>query len=236
MVPIHRLSYSCSHLHVSKRRPSYDLSLYLVANRPSFSDENLFFLKIQEAVKGGVSGVQLRDHKLDLATTLETARRLKKMLKGIPLFINTLQPVEVIKAVDAEGIFLEDSLSLIQARKLLGKKMAIGVPVRSLDDVKALGHNPQVDYLSVKVSPSKKTCPRNDILWGMEGLRHIRSSTAHRLVAIGGLNLASVESVYRVLNADDGVAMAGGLMDEESPFMTAQKIQAIRQKIQVNHD
>jgi thiamine-phosphate diphosphorylase len=216
-------------------RPSYDLSLYLVANRPSFADENIFFLRIQEAVKGGVTCVQLRDHKNEFATTLETSRRLKKMLNGVPLFINTLQSIEVTKAVHAEGIFLEDHLSLMQVRRLLGKKISIGVPVRTLDEVNEFTHNSEVDYLSVKVSPSKKTCPRNDILWGVDGLRQIRAITPHRIVAIGGLTLETVEAVYRELNLDDGVAMAGGLMDTENPCLTAHKIHAIRQKIQINN-
>jgi thiamine monophosphate synthase len=110
-------------------RLPFDLSLYLVANRPSFQDESLFFSKIKEAVEGGVS------------------------------------------------------------------------------------------------------CPRNDELWGMEGLRNIRAISPHRIVAIGGLNLECAESVYRVLHFDDGIAMAGGLMGEEDPCATAQKIQAIRQRV-----
>ena len=65
----------------------------------------------------------------------------------------------------------------------------------------------------------------------MDGLRSVRAIIPHRIVAIGGLNLSCVEPVYRELRSDDGIAMAGGLMDEEAPNVTAQKIQSIRQKI-----
>lgn len=57
------------------------------------------------------------------------------------------------------------------------------------------------------------------------------SSWSRLPIPIGGLNLSCVEPVYRELRSDDGIAMAGGLMDEEAPDITAQKIQAIRQKI-----
>ncbi len=228
---------SWSRLPIPKGRLAFDLSLYLVANRSSFQDENLFFTRITAAVKGGVSCVQLRDHKNDLSATIKTAIRLKNMLKGVPLFINTLQPFNVVQAIDAEGIYLEENyadnhrFSYLEARKLLGRKVIIGTSVKTMGDVLALGQTSEVDYVSVKISPSKKTCPRNDQLWGMEGLRNVRAIIPHRIVAIGGLNLSCVEPVYRELRSDDGIAMAGGLMDEEAPDVTAQKIQSIRQKI-----
>ena len=231
MSPICRSVLSWSQLPLPEGRFAFDLSLYLVANRPSFQDENLFFSKIMAAVKGGVSCVQFRDHKNDLSETIKTAQRLKNMLQGVPLFINTLQPIDVIQAVDAEGIYLEDSFPYLEARKRLGKKVVIGTSVKTMEEVMALGEINEVDYLSVKISPSKKTCPRNDQLWGMEGLRNVRAITPHRIVAIGGLNLSCIEPVYKELRSDDGIAMAGGLMDEVTPHITAQKIQSLRLKI-----
>ena len=145
---------------IPRCRLTFDLSLYLIANRPSFQDENRFFSKIMSAVKGGVSCVQLRDHKGDLSTTIRTALRLKNMLQGVPLFINTLQPFDVIHAVDAEGVYLEDNFPHSEARKLLGRKAIIGASVKTMEEVMALGQAKEVDYISVKVSPSKKTCPR----------------------------------------------------------------------------
>ena len=231
MLPICRSILSWSRLPIPRSRSNFDLSLYLVANRPSFQDESLFFSKIISAVKGGVSCVQFRDHKSDLSATIRTALLLKNMLQGVPLFINTIQPFDVIHAVDAEGIYLEDNCSHLEARKLLGRKAIIGASVKTMAEVLALGQIDEIDYVSVKVSPSKKTCPRNDQLWGMEGLRKVRAIIPHRIVAIGGLNLSCVQPVYRELRSDDGIAMAGGLMDEEAPDITAQKIQSICKKI-----
>jgi thiamine-phosphate pyrophosphorylase len=231
MSPICPSMLSWSRLPIPRGRLTFDLSLYLVANRPSFQDETLFFLKIMSAVKGGVSCVQFRDHKNNLSETIRIALILKKMLKGVPLFINTLQSFDVVHAVDAEGIYLEDNFPHFEARKLLGRKAVIGTSVKTMEEVLALKQESELDYVSIKVSPSKKTCPRNDQLWGIEGLRHVRALIPHRIVAIGGLNLSSVEPIYRELRSDDGIAMAGGLMDEEAPNITAQKIQSIRQKI-----
>lgn len=176
------------------------------------------------AVKGGVSCVQLRDYESDFATTLKTAFHLKNLLQGVPLFINTPYAIELAKAVRAEGVFLEEKVPM--ARKMLGEKAIIGVSVRTIEDIRA-----EADYLSVKVSPSKQTCSKNDLLWGMEGLRTIRALSSRRIVAVGGLNVESAESIYRELRAGDGIAMAGGLMNEIDPCATARKIVAMRGKL-----
>ncbi len=227
MSAISRLAVPIGRLHFSKERLPCDLSLYLVANRPSFQDEQIFFSKIQAAVRGGVSCVQLRDHLSDYPTCLKTAGLLKRLLPRVPLFINTLESIKLAQSIGAEGVYLEEGISPSEARRILGEKAIIGVSVKTINDVLT----DAIDYLSVKVSVSKKTCPKNDLLWGIEGLREIRRLTPHRIVAIGGLNLDCVESIYRVLRTDDGVAMAGGLMAGDDPYLTAQKIQAIREKV-----
>lgn len=231
MSAISRLTFPISRLHFHKERLSCNLSLYLVANKPSFQDEHIFFSKIQEAVRGGVSCVQLRDHKSDYPTCLKIASRLKEMLNKVPLFINTLESIKVAQSIGAEGVYLEEGMPHSEARSILGERAIIGVPIKTMQDVLTVGQTDAVDYLSVKVFPSKKTCPKNDLLWGIEGLRKIRLFSPHRIVAIGGLNIDCVESIYRDLYSDDGVAMAGGLMAEDDPYLTAQKIQAIGKKV-----
>lgn len=159
------------------------------------------------------------------------AQRLKDLLKGVPLFINTLHSVEVAMAVKAEGVFIEHSFPYQEARQILGKKAIIGISVKNREEVLTLGQAKEVDYLSVKIAPSKKTCPRNDHLWGMEGLQEVRAMTPHRIVVIGGLNYSCIEPVLRELYVNDGVAMAGGIMDEEAPDVTVQHMQALWKKI-----
>ncbi len=214
-----------------KLRLPFNLSLYLVANQPSYPDEQLFLLKIKESVKGGVSCVQFRNHKSDFSTVVTTAARLKQLLKGVPLFINTLDSIKVAQSVGAEGVYLEDNSAYSEARLLLGEEAIIGISVKTREDVQALEQTDAVDYLSVKVSASKRTCPRNDALWGLEGLREVRSLSSHRIVAIGGINGESAKSVYKELHSTDGIAMAGGLMEENDPSLTAERIRAILQEV-----
>ncbi len=213
----------------SLRKKFFHPSLYLVANRPSYSNQELFISKIIQAVQGGVSCVQLRDHQSDFESVLQLARSLKDRI-SVPLFLNTRHLFEVALAIDADGVYLEEPYSYFEARKRLGPEKIIGIPVKTMDEVNLSSQMEGLDYLSVKVSASKKTCPKNDSLWGLEGLRKVRKTSPHRIVAIGGLNLECAEEIYRELNFEDGIAMAGGIMDQHDPCDTAKKIRAVWQQ------
>jgi thiamine-phosphate pyrophosphorylase len=158
------------------------------------------------------------------------AKTLKAMLGQTPLFINTLDSPKLALEVNAEGVFLEEKLDPTGVRKILGEKAIIGIAIEKIDDAIIAEQRGEIDYLSIKLFPSKQTSPKNDVLWEMEGLRKIRALSTRRIVAIGGLNVNSVASVYRELHLDDGLAMAGALMREEDPHRTAQIIQEIRKK------
>ena len=216
--------------HTSTERLQFNLSLYLVADRQAIQDEDKFFSKIIEAVKGGVSCVQLRDQRSDFATAVKTANCLKKMLKsiGIPLMINTPDLIEVARAANADGVYLEQPFSSLEARRLLGKKAIIGTPVKTMNEVLAAEQNYEIDYISVKIFPSKQTNPGEREVWGIEGLNKIRSISRHRIIAIGGINAENAASVYSKIHFNDGIAMTGDLLRGDDPYTLAQKIQAIR--------
>jgi thiamine-phosphate diphosphorylase len=206
----------------------FDLSLYLVANRPSFSDEQQFFTKIMQSVAGKVSCVQLRDHKNDISTIVKTALRLKSLLQQarVPLILNTLNLLEVAQAVHPDGLYLEELLPITDARNRWGQALSIGIPAKRMSEILAAGH--KVHYVSVKVFASQKTCPRNDDIWGIQGLRKVLTNVPCPIVAIGGLTADLVEPIWKELRPQDGIAMAGGLMGQHDPCATAQHILRLR--------
>jgi len=206
------------------KRASFDLSLYLVADRGSAASDKDFFHKVNNAIIGGVSCIQYRDLKNDNDTVVSTARRLQEMLKGtgIRLFVNG----SIESAAYADGVFLEQkSLSYQDIRRRLGDSLIIGVPVRNREDAVSC-NDLDVDYVSVKVFPSQNTNPTDRATWGIEGLRAMRSLVRHPIVAIGGIDLTNVESVARELESQDGVAMVGELWRGDT-ISTAKKIREI---------
>lgn len=174
--------------------------------------------------------VQLWDHVEDIRPSIKTAYKMKEMLsgRGIPLIINNR--VDVALAVNAEGVHLgQRDFPYQEARRLLGKRAILGFTVDTFEDVIA-AENLDVDYLGVQVFPSKNTKPNHTHLWGIEGLRKVKSFSRHRVLAIGGINVDNLKAVATHLSLGpegDGVAMVGQLWRGENPYGVAQRVHSI---------
>lgn len=226
--PFSPYPYSKRYFSHLSRRHGIDLSLCLVTDRKCVKSDEEFFSKISRAIEGGVTCIQLRDQNEDLQASLRSAYRLKDR---IPLIINNR--VDVALAVGT-GVHLgKKDFPLEDARRLLGQQAIIGWTVETLDDVH-IAEKLDVDYLGVQLFPSKNTKLNHTRIWGIEGLKQIRSLSRHRLVAIGGITLDNLETVCSQLQLGrqgDGIAMVGELWRGNNPSIEAQKIQAIFNRI-----
>lgn len=222
--------YSCQ----ASKRLAFDLSLYLVADRKSVPNEEDFFSKIGQAVKGGVTCIQLRDHDQTYETSLRTALRLKKMLSDTSVSLMINNRLDVALEASAEGVYLErKDICYSEARRLLGPDRVIGMPVYTMSGVLEAEQR-DVDYLSIKIFPSKKTNPGDIQVWGIKGLQEAREKSRHRFVAIGGIDLDNLESVCRFLHlgdCKDGIAMVGDLWRADDPSAMAMRIRTIIEKV-----
>ena len=83
----------------------FDLTLYLATDR-SLSLDRPLELVVEEAVKGGVTMVQLREKTCSSKEFYEQALTLKKCLKpyNVPLIIN--DRLDIALACDAEGLHI----------------------------------------------------------------------------------------------------------------------------------
>ena len=210
-------------------RSRFDLSLYLVTERKSVKNDADFYARIQKGVEGGVTCVQLRDENEDLRDTFRNAYRIKEMLesRGVPLIINNR--VDVALAVKAHGVHLgQKDFPVEEARYLLGSRAIIGLTVDTLEDIR-IAEELDIDYVGLHVLPSVSTKPFSRKIWGIDGLMEARLHSRHRFVAIGGVHLTTLETVYSELNGGekgDGVAMVGELWRGKNPYEVAKKIRA----------
>ena len=80
-----------------------DLSLYLVASRGNLNDES-FLQHLENAIKGGVSIIQLREKTLNAREFYKLALKVKKLTRAykIPLIIN--DRLDIALAMDADGV------------------------------------------------------------------------------------------------------------------------------------
>ena len=168
--------------------------LYLVTDRTLCGAKRLEDVVIQ-AVRGGVSYVQLREKEISTRAFVEEALRIKKILapRKIPLIIN--DRVDVALAGNADGVHIgQEDMPYATVRKLLGPRAIIGLSVETWDDVVA-GENLDVSYIGV--SPVFATPTKTDTkgVWGVKGLSRIKAFSRHPLVAIGGIHEANIREV-----------------------------------------
>ncbi|MBE6292065.1 MAG: bifunctional hydroxymethylpyrimidine kinase/phosphomethylpyrimidine kinase [Bacteroidales bacterium] len=202
----------------------FDLSLYLVTDRPLSGGRDMAWI-VREAAAGGVTMVQLREKECSTAEFIQLARELKAALAplGIPLIIN--DRVDVALAVDADGVHIGQSdMPYATARKLLGSDKIIGLSVETMDEVIA-ANALDVDYIGI--SPVYATPTKTDTFapFGLDGIDEVMRCSRHRCVAIGGMNRDTVGEV--IAHGVEGVAVVSAIVAAPSPREAAAELAGI---------
>ena len=202
----------------------FDLSLYLVTDRPLSGGRDMSWI-VREAAAGGVTMVQLREKECSTAEFITLARELKAALQplDIPLIIN--DRADVALAVDADGLHIGQSdMPYATARALLGKDKIIGLSVETMDEVIA-ANALDVDYIGI--SPVYATPTKTDTLtpFGLEGIDEVMRLTRHRCVAIGGMNRDTIGDV--IARGVEGVAVVSAIVAADSPREAAAELATI---------
>lgn len=203
-----------------------DWSLYLVTDRNLAKGRSILWV-VEEAVRGGVTVVQMREKDCDTREFVRLAEDMKAMLAGhsVPLIIN--DRVDVALAVGAEGVHIGQSdMPYADVRRLVGKKMLIGLSVETRAQAEE-AESLDADYLGVSPIFATPTKVELQTAWGIEGLRQLRARSRHKLVAIGGINESNVADVIRA--GADGIAVVSAICAADDPRQTATRL---RQKIE----
>ena len=125
-----------------------DLLLYAVTDRRWRGGRRLAD-QVEEALKGGVTFVQLREKDLDEERFLEEAREIKELCGryGVPFVIN--DNVDIAQAVDADGVHVGQSdMEAGDVRARLGQDKIIGVSAQTVEQA-LLAESRGADYLGV---------------------------------------------------------------------------------------
>lgn len=194
------------------------LSLYLVTDRPLALGRDLLQV-VSQAVRGGVTLVQLREKHATTREFVELGRALKQILgpTGVPLLIN--DRLDIAQAIDADGVHLGQSdMPYADARAILGPDKIIGVSIEN-DAQAAEAEGQDVDYIAL--SPVYLTDTKTDTsaALGLEGVRRISAATSHPVCAIGGMNARTAADVIRA--GADGIAVVSAIMSAPDPEAAA---------------
>lgn len=198
-----------------------DLRLYLVTDRPLALGRDIDWV-VEEAVKGGVTMVQLREKDIDTRDFIALGLKIKEKLAplGIPFVIN--DRVDVAFAVGADGVHIGQSdMPYEMARKLLGPDAIIGLSVENMEDIEAAN---QLDVDYVGISPVYLTPTKTDTAaaFGLDGVSRAAALSKHPTVGIGGMNLRTAADVMKA--GADGIAVVSAIMSADSPAQASEAL------------
>ena len=204
--------------------PWIDFNLYLITGRGETLGRNLEFV-VEEALRGGVRAVQLREKDLSTKELYETAYELRRLTSryGAQLFIN--DRVDVALAVDADGVHIGGgSLPIYKVRKLLGERKLIGVSCHN--QVQAItAQEMGADFVTfgpVYFTPSK--APFGNPV-GLELLQTVTDMLQIPVFALGGVKRENCAEVVRC--GVRGIAVISAIMSAPEPREAARELLAL---------
>ena len=187
------------------------LLLYAVTDR-SFVGRQTLYEQVEDALKGGVTIVQLREKNLDEDEFVAEAMQIKELCRryNVPLIINDNVDVALKSGADGVHVGIEDA-PVAEIRRKVGKDFIIGATAKTVEQAQ-VAEKAGADYLGVGAvfpSPTKK----NAIRITNEQLKEICSSVSIPAVAIGGISLKNVDGLEG--GGMDGIAVVSAIFGAE---------------------
>lgn len=197
--------------------------LYAVTDR-MWTGKQTLIEQVEDALRGGVTCVQLREKELDDESFLEEAITLKALCQkyNVPLFIN--DNVDIAIKCGADGIHVgQEDMAAGAVRSLVGDNMMIGVSVHTVAEALEAVKN-GADCLGVGAMFSTSTKTDADVL-PMEELKAICSAVDIPVVAIGGLSEDNIPQLAGT--GVDGVALVSAVFGAEDIESECRKLRKI---------
>ena len=200
------------------------LLLYAVTDRAWVGRQTLTE-QIEDALRGGVTMVQLREKELPEDAFTAEAMEVKALCHryGVPLLIDDNVDVALKSGADGVHVGIEDT-PVAEIRARAGRDFIIGATAKTVEQARA-AQAAGADYLGVGAvfpSPTKK----NAIRITVERLREICARVTIPAVAIGGISLDNIRelrgggmrgvAVISALFGADNIAGAARALKQEA--------------------
>lgn len=202
------------------KKKQLDTTLYLVTDS-SYHTEETFLRTVEEALKGGVTLVQLREKERSARDYLRLARRVKELTDWyqVPLLID--DRVDVAAAADAAGVHVGQSdIPAAEARKILGPDKIVGATAKTVEQA-VEAYQQGADYLGVgAIYPT--TTKVKTVLTKVSTLEEICRAVPIPVNAIGGLNAGNMDILAGTHIA--GICVVSAIMKAETPGKAAAEL------------
>lgn len=192
----------------------FDPRLYFITDSTDYPEEE-FLSRVEEALKGGVTLLQLREKSKTTREYISLAQKVHTIAKkyNVPLIID--DRVDVAMAIGAEGVHLGQSdMPIDTARKILGENMIIGATAKTAPQALE-AYQQGADYLGVgAIYPT--TTKVKTVLTSTRTLDAICNAVPIPVNAIGGLNKDNIDVLQGIGIA--GICVVSAIMKADSPY------------------
>ena len=187
--------------------------LYFITDSTNYNEEEFLF-RVEEALKGGATLLQLREKEKTTREYIELAEKVHSITKkyNVPLIID--DRVDVALAIDAEGVHVGQSdMPVCIARKLMGEDKIVGATTKTVPQAKE-AFEQGADYLGVgAIYPT--TTKVKTVLTSVDTLKEICDSVPIPVNAIGGLNKDNIDVLKGIPIV--GICVVSAIMKAENP-------------------
>ena len=190
-----------------------DTTLYLVTDSTGLS-EAAFLEKVEQALQGGVTFLQLREKERSTREYIHLARKVHALARRyqVPLVVD--DRVDVALAAETDGVHVGQSDMPVElARKLLGPDKIVGATAKTVPQaLEALEQG--ADYLGVgAIYPT--TTKVVTVITSTETLGEICKAVPIPVNAIGGLNRDNLGVLKGIPIA--GICVVSAIMKSADP-------------------
>lgn len=205
----------------------FDSTLYFITDSTGFCESD-FLHTVEEALKGGVTLLQLREKDKTTREYIELAKKVHLLSKkyNIPLIID--DRIDVAIAVGAEGVHLgQEDMPVALARKMLGENFIIGATAKTVEQALEATKS-GADYLGVgAIYPT--TTKVKTVLTSTDTLREICHAVPIPVNAIGGLNKGNTHILKGTGIA--GICVVSAIMKSENPKKESKELLSIAKEL-----
>ncbi len=207
-----------------------DTTMYFITDSTNYTEDE-FLYRVEEACKGGVTLIQLREKESTTREYLSLAEKVHEITRkyDIPLIID--DRVDVALAVNAEGVHVGQSdMPVNIARKLMGGDKIVGATAKTVPQA-IEAYEQGADYLGVgAIYPT--TTKVKTVLTSVDTLKEIVKAVPIRVNAIGGLNKDNIHVLKD--SGIDGICVVSAIMKADNPCAAARELREAFNELQQN--
>ena len=200
----------------------FDSSLYFITDSSNYTEQE-FLNRLEKALQGGVTLMQLREKDKTTREYIELAQKVHNITRkyNVPLIID--DRVDVALAIDAEGVHVGQSDMPVKiARKLMGENKIVGATTKTVEQAKE-AFEQGADYLGVgAIYPT--TTKVKTVLTSTDTLNDICHAVPISVNAIGGLNKDNIDVLEGVSVA--GICVVSAIMKADDPKKATEELKA----------